>query len=384
MIDLAKFIGNAEIFPILNHWDFYNHAGASPLPAPVAKVMRDYVHETEQNAYLFGNRYAEPDVIRKIAAQMIDAESGDEVAMLKNTAEGLSIVAQSIEWKPGDRIVTAAGEYPANVYPWMEQSRRGAELVFVPEVEHDDGTREVPLDSILREAAHPRTRVVTLSHVEFATGQRHDIAAIGKFCRENGKLFVVDAIQSLGALPVSVRDANIDYLAAGGQKWMLAAEGAAIFYCRRELMDRTRPLLIGAVSVENATAFSEYDYTFAKNARRYESGTYNIVGFRAMRAAMEMLMELGANAISHRIKTITERLIEGLRAKSYTVASPRDGEQWSGIVSFSSRSGDHDQIVRTLRREQKTELVVRGGRLRAAPHFYNTEEQIDRLIERLP
>jgi selenocysteine lyase/cysteine desulfurase len=266
----------------------------------------------------------------------------------------------------------------------MEQSRRGAELVMAPEVEAPDGTRSVPLDAILREAAHPRTRVVTLSHVEFASGQRHDVAAIGKFCRENGKLFVVDAIQSLGALPVDVRAMNIDYLASGGQKWMLSAEGAAIFYCRRELLERTRPLIIGAVSVENFMAFSEYDYTLAKNARRYESGTYNIAGLRALRGAMEMLLEPGADAISNRIKLLTDRLIAGVREKGYRIASPREGQQWSGIVSFSSPTHDHEQIVRTLRKQHKTELIVRGGRLRAAPHFYNTEEQIDRLIARLP
>src|SRR5688572_4043171 len=190
---LTKYIGNAEEFPVLKHWDFFNHAGASPLPRAVADAMRRYVDETESTAYLTGNRYGELDVIRGIAAKMINADGG-EVALLKNTAEGLSIVAHTIDWRPGDRIVTAQGEYPANVYPWMEQSRRhGAELVMVPETTGDDGTRQVPLDAILREAAHERTRVVTLSHVEFGTGQRHDLATIGAFCRERGKILVVDA-----------------------------------------------------------------------------------------------------------------------------------------------------------------------------------------------
>src|SRR5687767_668791 len=236
---LTKYIGNDEEFPVLRHWDFFNHAGASPLPRVVADAVRKYTLETETTAYLTGNRYAELDVIRGIAARMINADA-DEVALLKNTAEGLSIVAHNVDWQPGDRIVTAAGEYPANVYPWMEQARRGAELVMVPEVIADDGTRHVPLEAILREAAHPKTRVVTLSHVEFATGQRLDLAAVGAFCRETGKIFVVDAIQSLGALPVDVKAMNIDYLASGGQKWMLSSEGAGIFYCRRELLERTR------------------------------------------------------------------------------------------------------------------------------------------------
>src|SRR5688572_29430125 len=131
---LTKYIGNAEEFPVLNHWDFFNHAGASPLPRVVAAAMRRYVDETETTAYLTGNRYAELDVIRAVAARMINADA-DEVALLKNTAEGLSTVAHNIDWKAGDRIVTAAGEYPANVYPWMEQqARHGAQLIMVPEV----------------------------------------------------------------------------------------------------------------------------------------------------------------------------------------------------------------------------------------------------------
>jgi len=380
---LTKYIGNAEEFPVLRHWDFFNHAGASPLPRVVADAMRKYVHETETTAYLTGNRYAELDTIRGVAANMINAEA-DEVALLKNTAEGLSIVAYSIDWRPGDRIVTAAGEYPANVYPWMEQARRGAELVMVPEVTGDDGSRQVPIDDILREAAHPKTRVVTLSHVEFATGQRHDLERIGAFCREHGKIFVVDAIQSLGAVPVDVKTMNIDYLATGGQKWLMGPEGVGIFYCRRDLLERTRPLLIGAVNVINFMAFDKYDYTLASTARRFESGTYNIAGYQAMRAAMELLGGLGSADISARIKHLTDRLAAGVRAKGYRVASPRNAEQWSGIVSFASPTHDHEAITRVLRKEHKTELMVRGGRLRAAPHFYNTEDQIDRLVQRLP
>jgi selenocysteine lyase/cysteine desulfurase len=381
---LTKYIGNLDEFPVLRKWDFFNHAGASPLPRVVADAVRKYVDETEAAAYLIGDRYGELDVIRAVAARIINAEP-DEIALLKNTAEGLSIVAYAIDWRAGDRIVTAAGEYPANVYPWMEMCRRhGAELVFVPELEHADGTREVPLDAILREAAHPRTRVVTLSHVEFTTGQRHDLAAIGRFCRAQGKTFVVDAIQSCGAVPVDVKSFQCDYLATGGQKWMLATEGAAIFYCRRELLDRTPPLVVGAVNVKDFMNFDRYDYTLAPTARRFESGTYNLAGFRGLRAAMELLASADIEEVSRRLKHLGDRLITRLRDKGYGVASPRAGEQWSGIVSFASPVHDHEQVAKMLLEKHNTEKRVRGGRLRAAPHFYNTEEQLDRLVEHLP
>ena len=384
MSDIKHYIGNIEEFPSLRNWDFFNHAGASPLPRLVAAALRKYVDDTEGSGYLAKNRYAELGNIRALAGRMINA-SGDEIALVKNTAEGISIVAHAIGFRPGDRIVTAKGEYPANVYPWMDAARRtGAEVVFVPEVTDTIGRRAVDVDAILREADMPRTRIVALSHVEFATGQRLDIARIGAFCRERNKVFCVDAIQSLGALPVDVQAMKIDYLAAGAQKWLLGAEGSAIFYCRRELIERTPPLLVGAVNVIDNLKYGDYDYTLQPTAARFECGTYNMGGLDAMRAALELLSGLGAHAIAARIKAVTDRLVAGLERKGYAIVSPRDGQQWSGIVSFTSPAHDPVAVAKKLRAENRTEVVVREGRLRASPHFYNTDEQIDRLIEHLP
>jgi selenocysteine lyase/cysteine desulfurase len=262
--------------------------------------------------------------------------------------------------------------------------RHGVELVTVPEVSDADGTRQVPLESILREAAKPRTRIVSVSQVEYATGQRHDLAAIGKLCRDRGVLFCVDAIQSLGALPLDVKGMHIDYLACGGQKWLLGPEGAAFFYCRRELIERTQPLDVGASSVINHLAYGDYDYTLKSDALRFESGSQNIVGHFGLLAAMGLLHGIGAEAISRRIKHLTDRLIEGVQAKGYTVISPRGGEQWSGIVCFTSSKHDHNALARTMRKDHRTEIVVREDRLRISPHFYNTDEQIERLVEHLP
>ena len=384
MSDLARYVGNKEEFPVLANWDFFNHAGASPLPRVVADAVRKYANDTEAAAYLIGHRYGDLDHIRAAAAAMINADA-DEIALLKNTAEGISIVARGIDWRRGDRIVTAAGEYPANVYPWMDAAaRHGLELVIVPEVTDADGVRQVPLQDILREAEQPRTRIVTLSHVEFATGQRYDLAAVGAFCRERGILFCVDAIQSLGALPVDVKAMNIDYLATGGQKWLLGPEGSAFFYCRRELIESTPPLVVGAISVINDLAYGDYDYTLKPTAKRFESGTYAMPSLFGLWESMRLLHSVGAEAISRRVQVLTDRLVAALRAKGYQVVSPREGDQWSGIVSVASPVHDHAAIARTLRKERQTEIVVREGRLRASPHFYNTEEQIDRLVENLP
>jgi cysteine desulfurase/selenocysteine lyase len=384
MPELANYVGNADAFPVLGKVDFFNHAGVSPIPRVASDALRAYAAQAESSAYLGSNWYADIEKLRGLAAKLINATPG-EIAFVKNTSEGISIVANGIDWQWGDRIVTTGVEYPANVYPWMEMVRnRGCNLVMVPEETDANGARHVPVEKILEEAAHERTRLVTISHVEYASGQRHDIAKIGAFCRENGKLICVDGIQSLGVLPVDVQAMNVDFLSADGHKWLLGPEGAGIFYCRQELIERTRPLMVGWMNVINAQDYGQYDYTLRPDAGRFECGTHNIAGLLALKASVELLSSVGIGTIAQRIRVLTDRLIEGVSQKGYSVLSPRDKWQWSGIVSFASASHPHEPLFHGLRRQHRTEIALREGRLRVSPHFYNTEAQIDRLIEHLP
>ncbi|MGE5610927.1 MAG: aminotransferase class V-fold PLP-dependent enzyme [Bacillota bacterium] len=377
-------IGNQEAFPILREWDFYNHAGVSPLPRCAADAIRAYAAQAESVAYLNTGWYRDMEKLRVLSASLINAHR-DEIAFIKNTSEGIATVARGIDWQRGDRIVTSGVEYPANIYPWMDVAQQfGAELVMVPEEPGADGARRVPPERILEAAAHPRTRLVSLSHVEYASGQRHDLAAIGSYCRANGKLFCVDAIQSLGILPVDVQAMNIDYLSADGHKWLLGPEGAGIFYCRRQLLSKTRPLIVGWLNVINADDYGTYDFTLKPDAGRFECGTYNIPGLLALKASLELITSVGSSTLAERIRQLTNRLIAGLTAKGYSVLSPRRSDEWSGIVSFVSKTHDHHAIFKMLRQDYKTEIAVREGRLRCSPHFYNTEEQIDRLLAHLP
>lgn len=379
---IESFIGNADEFPILRNWDFFNHAGVSPIPRRVADAMREFVTNFEERAYLESGVYRQIDALRQSAAGLINADPG-EIAIIKNTSEGIATVANGIEWVKGDRIVTTAVEYPANMYPWMDISRRfGVELLTVPEESTGDG-RSVPLQKILEACDHPRTKLLTLSHVEFASGQRHDLATLGRFCRDRGILFNVDGIQALGALPVDVRAMQIDFLSADGHKWMLGPEGAGIFFCRRELLERMRPLIVGWMNVIDDDNYGAYDFTLKSDARRFECGSHNLAGVMALRAAIDLLREAGIQAIANRLKSVTGLLIEGLVQKGYRILSPRGGESWSGIVSFESSKHDHHAIFRELRRAHRTEIAVREGRLRVSAHFYNTEEQIARLIGHL-
>jgi cysteine desulfurase / selenocysteine lyase len=383
MSEIFSHIGNTHSFPILLRTAFFNHAGVAPIPQVGAEALRKFADEAAAGAYLGASWYQDIEHLRATAAQLINARPG-EMAFVKNTSEGISIVASGIDWQWGDRIVTTAVEYPANIYPWMEQVRtRGCKLVMVPEEADEAGRRRVPLDKILAEAADPRTRLVSLSHVEYASGQRHDLEAIGRFCRANKKLFCVDAIQSLGVIPLDVQAMQIDYLAADGHKWMLGPEGAGIFYCRRELIERTRPLMIGWMNVIDAINYGSYDYTLRSDAGRFECGSHNLAGLLALRASLGLLMDSDIAAVGQRVKILTDRLILGLMVKGYQVVSPRSGLEWSGIVSFVSPKLNHQQIFVDLRK-QHIEIALREGRLRASPHFYNTEAQIDKLLDALP
>lgn len=384
MANIDSYIGNPDAFPVLKKWDFFNHAGVSPLPRVVTRALRAYADQSETDTYLTGTWYKDIEKLRQLSAAMIGADR-DEIAFIKNTSEGISLVAHGMDLKPGDRIVTTNVEYPANIYPWMEQARtRGCELVMVGEETNADGRRHVPMGKILDAASHPKTKVVTLSHVEFASGQRLDLAPVGSFCRERGILFCVDAIQSLGVLPVDVKAMNIDYLSADGHKWLLGPEGAGIFYCRRELIEKTQPLTIGWMNVINDQDYGNYDYTLKSDARRFECGTFNVPGLLGLKAAVELLLELGVEAVSARLRLLTDHLISRLTEKGYPVVSPRRDTQWSGIVSFVSPAHDQKQIATTLRKQHHIEIALREGRLRCSPHFYNTTQQLDRLVELLP
>lgn len=380
-LSIDQIIGNPSEFPILGKWGFFNHAGVAPLSRRAAMVLVKYAGQAAEEAYLDNDWYKRIEAFRCTLARFINAEAA-EIAFVKNTSEGLSLVANGINWRQGDRIVTTAVEYPSNAYPWMDlQARKGIDLVRVPEQALPDGTRQVPLDAILQAADHPATRLLTISHVEFGSGQRHDLQAIGNFCKERGIRFCVDGIQSVGVLPVDVRAMNIDYLSADGHKWMLGPEGAGFFFCRKELIAETHPPLIGWLSVKDYLNFDRIAFELREDAGRFECGTHNVPGLLALKASLDLLSLIGISAISQQVRSLTDILVQGLQSQGFTVASPRAQGQWSGIVSFSKEGLDAKSLQAKLKADHRIELAVRAGRLRCSPHFYNTPEQMENLVK---
>ena len=371
----------ATEFPISRKWDFFDHAGVSPITGRSRVALDKYAREAAEDAYLTGRWYKQAETVRKLAAGLIGA-GVEEIAFAKNTSEGLAFVANGLTWKAGEQILSTAVEYPSNVYPWMDLAQRfGVEHVMLPE----EGGR-IPAERVIA-AMTPRTRMVALSHVEYASGYRVDLATIGAECRRRGIRLCVDAIQSCGVLPVDVKAMNIDFLSADGHKWLLGPEGLGIFYCRKELIPQVRPE-VGWMNVINAQDYGHYDFTLRQDAKRFECGSYNIPGVLGLGAALEVLHEVGLNLVSERILALTDHLAAGLAAKGYRLISPRGVESnghdpRSGIVSFVSPTHDHAQIIRSLD-QQRIVLVTREGRLRASPHFYNTQDQIEHLLAALP
>ena len=365
-------------FPVTETYIYMNHAGVAPLSRPVRDAMAGFLEDATVNGAVNAMLWEETaETCRGAAAQLINADP-TEIAFMKNTTQGILIAANGVDWRAGDNVVTTAVEFPANVYPWWcLKERYGVQTRMVPE-----RAGRIHVEDIAS-AIDERTRVVTISHVEFASGFRNDIQALGEICREHDVWFVVDAIQSLGAIEVDVQSCNVDILAADGHKWLLAPEGAAIFYCADEKRERLINTNVGWASVVNPRDFLNYDLKQKPDATRFEEGSYNSVGLYGLKAAIELLLDIGISVIKARILELTAHLIAGLEAKGYRVVTPRANSERAGIVIFESDRHTPTEIYESLYAENII-TAERGSGVRVSPHFYNTISEIERLLEVLP
>ena len=365
-------------FPVTETYIYMNHAGVAPLSRRVREAMAGFIEDATVNGAVNAEDWAETaEVCRTVGAQLINADT-TEIAFMKNTTQGILIAANGIDWQEGDNVVTTAVEFPANVYPWWSlKERYGVETRMVTEREGCIYIEDIA--SVI----DTRTRALTISHVEFASGFRNDIQALGELCREHNIWFIVDAIQSLGAIEVDVKSCNVDILAADGHKWLLAPEGAAIFYCADERREQLINTNIGWSSVVNPRDFLNYDLTQKPDATRFEEGSYNSVGLYGLKAAIDLLLDIGIPVIETRILELTAGLIVGLEAKGYRVITPKEDEERAGIVIFESEQYTPAEIYEMLYAENII-TAERGSGVRVSPHFYNTVSEVERLLEVLP
>jgi selenocysteine lyase/cysteine desulfurase len=257
--------------PASGQWAYFDHAAVSPLTLPAAAALSAWTENILANGdtnWLDSHRAVEQT--RATAARLIGADT-HEIALVPNTTVGLNLVAEGLDWRPGDNVVTLADEFPSNVYPWMNLGPRGVETRRV----ETDASGRVDL-ARLAAACDARTRVVAVSWVGYATGFRHDVERIAEIAHDRSALFVLDAIQGLGVFPLDVSKTPIDALAAGGQKWLLSPEGAGIAYIRREHLDRLRPFGLGSHSVVHESDYTRIELNLKPSAARYEGGAQNM------------------------------------------------------------------------------------------------------------
>ena len=354
---------------------FFDHARVAPLPERVRKVVTEFVDDaTRFGTTHYDNWVIGVDHARKSFAKLINA-SDDEVAFVKNTSEGLSIVANGLDWRPGDNIIIPNNEFPANVYPWWNLKRIGVETRMASAVEG-----RVLFEDLVKHV-DAQTRLISISSVGCNSGFRCDLNRIGAFCKEKGILFCVDAIQSLGILPMDVKRDYIDFLSADGHKWMLSVEGLGGFYISRDVMEKVYPVTVGWGNMVNALDFMDYEFAFRPNADRFEEGSLNTMSIHAFGAALDLLLETGIKKIKNRVMMLGDRILLKLNQRGLKIYSSTRPEERSGNISFVMRQ-DVSKLYGWMLKN-KVKLTVRDGHIRLSPHFYNDEDEVDHFFNLL-
>ncbi len=356
---------------------YLNHAAVGVLPRATHGMLQAMIDAHARSGVLGVAPYEMdlPGLRRRIGAFV--GGIGDEVALLRNTGDGATIIAQGLDLEPGDEIITAANEFGSNAYPWLALRERGVIVRLL------DAPRERMTPDVLRAAISPRTKLVAVSWVTFDDGYRHDLGALAEVAHAAGALFVVDAIQGLGAFPLDVRKVPIDALYAGGAKWLLALQGVSFLWLRASLLDRVALRLPGWRSVEDIWNFLDYDQPPAPNASRFEGGTPNIIGALSLATSMDVLAGAGVDRIGAHVLALTDRLCDGAAARGYTIDGDRSRDDVkSGIVRIRRDDVDPTALGKRLGAAGMC-VTYRASGIRISPHGYNTADEIDALLAEL-
>ncbi|BDE06234.1 cysteine desulfurase [Vulcanimicrobium alpinum] len=356
---------------------YLNHAAVGILPVATRDALHAMIDDHAARGVLgtWPREQAVPSYRRRIA-EFIGGR-GDEIALLRNTGDGATILAQGLDLAPGDEVITGANEFGSNAYPWLALRERGVRVTLL------DAPRERMTPDVLRRALGPRTKAVAVSWVTFDDGYRHDLAALAEVAHAGGALFFVDAIQGLGAFPLDVNATGVDAVYAGGAKWLMALQGVSVLWLRGALLDRIALRLPGWRSVADMWNFFDYAQPPAPGASRYEGGTPNFLGALSLATSIDVLAGAGIASIAEHVVALTDRLADGVRRRGYTVIGDRSREAVkSAIVTFRR---DGEDAVALGRRLAAAGICVtsRPGGIRAAPHGHNTASDIDALLDAL-
>lgn len=354
---------------------FLNHAAQSPLPKPVADAVKRCVEEFS----LFGNVSTSEwdDCGKALFARLVGAKP-EEIALAENTSVGLNIAANMLEYPPDSKIVTTDLEYPSVVYPWLKRSL-GVKIHYVKNV-----GGKVQLEDF-EKAVDDKTVAVAVSHVEYANGFRNDLKALSQITHEHGAYLIVDAIQSAGVIPIDVKRDGVDFLTTACYKWLLSPPGAAYLYVREDLIENFEPPYIGWASVkqeifETVDFWDIWSLRLSETASRFEVGTPSFLSFVGAAEAIKMLLGFGIENIEKRVLRLTDHLIEAVKDLGLKLQTPEEPQHRSGIVNFKVKKPK--EVVEHLK-SKNIVVSARANGIRVSPHFYNTEEEIDKLVNEI-
>ena len=362
-------------FPILKHGLYANHAAIAPWPRVASKAVATFAVENSQIGPEKYNRWLLRETqLRQRLAQLVNAGSADDIALLKNTTEGICVVANGIDWRNGDNLVLPIGEFPSNRLPWLALQQLGVEVREV-----DIRATTQPEQALLSRMDR-RTRLLSVSAVQWTDGLRLKLKPLGAACRQNDILFFVDAIQHLGALQMDVQACGIDYLAADGHKWLLAPEGIAVFYCREGARAQLRLQQRGWHMVDQPYRFNRDQWQPSDTARRFEAGSPNTLGQAAMHASVGLLQDVGMLQVEAYVAGNSQVLSKGLETiAGVELVRAYDMQTVSGIVSFTVSSGNLVEVHQALK-DRGVICVLRGDAIRLSPHFYQAGEPVAEIL----
>jgi len=352
---------------------YLNHAAISPLSSLVTDRIKQYLQNRSSDSIDAFEKMELKFTGTKEKLARLFGTIPDRIAFVDNTSNGLNILANGLKWKSGDRVLLNTMEFPSNVYPFMNLKRYGVETDFIEPYNHT-----IPLEKIVA-AITPRTRIISISHVQYQNGYLSDLESLGTFCRDRGIILSVDVIQSAGAVPIDVSTMKIDFLASGSYKWLMAPEGIGFVYVTEELQEQITQAYVGWASVSNYfERMREFKLELDPTARRYENGVLNSAGIIGLGASLDTLLEVGIENIREHILDLTDHLIAQLDERNIPYITPADRSERSGIVSF--KPTDADALLKIMA-ERKVHTAVRGECVRVSPHFYNTKDEINKLVE---
>jgi selenocysteine lyase/cysteine desulfurase len=355
---------------------YLNHAAVAPWPLPAAAAVKAFADENaRQGSKDYDKWLHREQELRQRLATLISAPSSEEIALLKSTSEGLSVIAYGLPWQAGDNIVIPAEEFPSNRIVWQSLHNRGVETRLVPVSDSDDP------EQALIDAMDASTRLLSCSSVQYATGLRLDIERLGHACRQSDTLFCVDAIQSIGALRFDVQACQADFVVADGHKWMLGPEGSALFYCREALIPQLELKQYGWHMVQDHADFNKKEWQPSQTAQRFECGSPNMLGIVALHASVGLLLDIGMDAVEKQVLDIAASLAEKLAALEHVeILSPLAAHRRSGIVLFRTTDCDTADLYRYLQ-QHNVICAMRGHGIRFSPHFHTTTDSIDRAVK---